>query len=132
MKNIHINGTGRYGIFYDNAQGNGYYCSMSYENIGAETDTNDKPDSFIFIEDCNPQGMHPVNEEDNLKVYSINGSIILSNCRNIQISIYDITGRECYQAISSSDKITIPGFKPGLYIIKSDTDTVGKKIFVKK
>ncbi len=132
MKNIHINGTGRYGIFYDNAQGNGFYCSMSYENIGAETDTNDKPDSFIFIEDCNPQGMHPVNEEDNLKVYSINGSIILSNCRNIQISIYDITGRECYQAISSSDKITIPGFKPGLYIVKSDTDTVGKKIFVKK
>ncbi|HAR37538.1 MAG TPA: hypothetical protein DCS09_02560 [Porphyromonadaceae bacterium] len=50
FKNIHINGTGRYGISFNHAVGEASYCNMVFENVG-EDNFGVIPKGFKFTKD---------------------------------------------------------------------------------
>jgi parallel beta-helix repeat protein len=118
LKDIHIDGTGRYGIYFSNARGNGQYCRIEYENTGADTPTNALPAAFNFVEDCSTAIDIP--DTDPIKVVSLNGTLVISGFENTSISVYDLLGRKNYQTAVLSQETTIPDLPSGIYIVKLD------------
>jgi parallel beta-helix repeat protein len=117
LKDIHIDGTKRYGIYFNNAKGNGSYCHLQYENTGS-ANTNTIPSAFTFTEDCTTAIDTP--DTDNLKVVSLNGQLLISGFENTSISVYDLLGRKNYQTAVVSQETTIPDLPSGIYIVKLD------------
>jgi parallel beta-helix repeat protein len=118
LKDIRINGTQRYGIFFSNAKGSGYYCRIEYRNIGADTNTNNLPSSFNLTENC---GTYlPVTVMEEFKAVSFNGNIKISGCRNSPVSVFDLSGRKVSQTASISNQIIIPDLQSGIYIVRLD------------
>jgi hypothetical protein len=125
LNDINIDGTQRYGILFNNARGDCKYCNIKNNRIGTNTNTNAVPSTFNFIEDCSDNNNSEViiRDDNNLKVLSIDGKIVISGCKNSSVSIYDILGRKNYQSAVISDKITIPDLKSGIYIVKLNNST---------
>jgi len=120
LNDIHINGTQRYGIFFYQPKGNGQYCQIEYNGIGAATDTNTVvPATFSFVENCEGTTIQAP-DADQFKALSVNGNLVVSGCKNSSVSVYDILGRKQYQTAIVSDTATIPDLQPGIYIIKLD------------
>jgi len=126
LNNIDINGTQRYGIYFNSAKGNGQYCGIEYNGIGASTNTNTVPAAFSFAEDCS-MALCPT-DVDNFKVFSENGKLVVSGCENSSVSVYDILGRKNYQSGIIPDKVTIPGLPLGVYIIRLDNLNKATKV----
>jgi hypothetical protein len=128
LKDIYINGTQRYGIYFSNAKGNGRYCHIEYENTGAGTNTNTVPSAFEFEEDCSLSIKKT--DVNTVKISSTNQAIIISDFENTSISIYDVLGRKNYQTAVLSDKAIIPDLRSGIYIVKLDHYNQVEKVII--
>jgi hypothetical protein len=117
LNKINIHSTGRYGLYFSNAKGNGSYCNISYNNIGAGVNTNAVPQSFTFTEDCNTAAVQ-LPAKSKYHVFPGNGSLVVTSAENMQVAVFDLLGRKRFQSDFPSANITINGLKPGLYIVK--------------
>lgn len=117
LKDIRIHGTGRYGLFFSNPKGNGSYCNLHYENIGAAVNTNIIPSTFSFAEDCATASVQ-LTKQMPLEVTTRDGVLRIKTYGNISVSVYDVQGRKHYQSAVVSEQVVIPGLSPGIYIVK--------------
>jgi hypothetical protein len=125
LKDIHINGTGRYGIYFYNSKGIGTYCNIQYENIGASANTNTNPSSFSFTEDC--IGVYvPNNKSPEIRLLSLDGNLQISGQQNTIVSVYDILGKKRFQAPMLIETIIVYNLNSGLYIVKWDENQTMK------
>ena len=121
LKDIRIHGTGRYGLYFNNTKGNGTYCNIQYENIGAVTNTNAIPSSFTFTEDCSTAAIQP-RKQPEMQVFSQNGILCITGDEKTSVSVYDIWGRKCYQTSLVSEQTIIPNLNSGIYIVRWNVD----------
>ncbi len=127
LRNINIDGTGRYGIYFSNPKGDGSYCNFHYEDIGASSETNAIPSSFSFIENCNNLSV-PLTESPAVRLFIQDGNLCISGEPDTIVSVYDLWGRKCYQALLPDDSLVVPNLHPGLYIVRWDQDQAMKVI----
>jgi hypothetical protein len=117
LRDIRIHETGRYGLFFSNAKGNGTYCNIQYENIGASSNTNTVPSLFSFTENCNSSSLKK-NETPEIRVISKDGALQIAGTGNASVSVYDIWGREYYPTSEASEYILVPNLNSGIYIVR--------------
>ena len=117
LKDIHINGTGRYGLYFYNTKGNGTYCNIQYENIGAATNTNAIPSSFSFTEDCSTSSIQ-IKKTPEIQVTAEDGTLKITGKRNTSVSVYDVLGRKYYQTSILSKPTIISNLISGIYIVR--------------
>jgi hypothetical protein len=117
LKDIRIHQTGRYGIYYFNPKGNGTFCNIQYENIGAATNTNMLPSPFAFTEDCSTAAVQTIRKPE-IQVVSQDRALRILAGKNIPVSVYDLWGRQYYQNNVGSNYIVISNLSPGLYIVR--------------
>ncbi|MCB8994128.1 MAG: T9SS type A sorting domain-containing protein [Bacteroidales bacterium] len=129
LRDIFIHGTGRYGMFFYNPKGNGNYCNIQYENIGAGTNTSTIPSTFTFIENCNPLSVSKI-EQAGIRVFSNEGSLQITGKEDLSVSVYDILGRKYYQSSIASDQTIVPNLNSGIYIVRWN-DYGSLKVFVR-
>jgi hypothetical protein len=120
LKDININGTGRYGIYFYNSKGGTGYCNILYENIGASSNTSAKPSAFTFDENCNFTAISQYNLLPHVRLFSDNGNLYISGLLNKNISVYNMQGGKIYQAMIYKDPAIISKLKTGLYIVSWD------------
>lgn len=130
MNNIHIDGTGLYGLYYAGTKGNGSYCSISYANIGTSTNTNTKPSAFTFIEDCSNTAIPGVSDNE-FRVISNKDSLTISGFINSSVSLYDMLGNLCYQTSVMSNKAVISNLKSGIYLVRLNNCNKAMKVIVR-
>lgn len=130
LKDIKINGTGRYGIYFNAAKGTVYYCDLSFENIG-ENEMSSIPSGFIFEENCDISSIGNVREKS-FNVYSDNGMLIITEFGDSVISVFDIAGRKKRQTSVLSDRIIIGDLLPGIYFVQSEKNNQTEKVIVLK
>lgn len=128
LRNINIDGTGRYGILFLNAKGNGTYCNIQYKNIGAASNTNTVSPSFNFTEDCGTSSIN-IQKEPDVNVFSSNGKIHITGKVDTTIAVYDVWGRKNFQAILSKGQTIIRNLTSGIYIVRW-SDYQSRKVFV--
>jgi hypothetical protein len=129
LKDININGTGRYGIYFYNSKGSGAYCNILYSNIGASSSTNTKPSSFSFDENCSFTAVVPVKELPDVRLYSNNGNLFISGLQNKNVSVYNMNGEKIYQALILKDPAIIYELNSGIYIVSWD-ENQARKVYV--
>lgn len=129
LKDIHINTTGRYGIYFYNSKGDGRQCNITYENIGASSNTNSIPSSFSFPENCNSVSVPSIREASDIQLISQDGNLRISGLQNTIVRVYDILGSLHYQAPTLKDAITVHNLNSGIYIVGWDEDQT-MKVFV--
>lgn len=117
LKNISINGTGRYGIYFHNTKGNGTYCNIQYEKIGASSNTNPIPSSFSFTEDCSITSVPMINDQ-NIQLFCRDGNLHIIGEQNIKFSVIDILGRIRCQAQIIAQPTIVRDLNPGIYIVR--------------
>ena len=131
LSDIYIDGAQRYGINFSGAKGDGKYCRIEYNGIGANTNTNTIPAAFSFVEDCfldeNNTALH-TSGADNFQVLFIDGKLEVSGCENSSVSVFDMLGRKNHRTAVVHDKITIPDIQSGIYIIRLDNHDKTAKI----
>jgi hypothetical protein len=120
LKDINIDGTGRYGLYFYNPKGNGAWCNILYNHIGASSTTSTKPSSFIFDENCNFTAIEKNNLLPGVRLLSHNGNLYLSGLQNKNIAVYNMQGEKVYQAMIVKDPAIIYQLKTGIYIVSWD------------
>ncbi len=128
LKNIHINGTGRYGIYFSGAKGNVTYCNILYENIGAISNYNTIPATFTFVENCEAGFQQPFG--NNLKAFFSENVLHIIGVENTNVSIFDLLGKKIFNFFCTSPKINISGLYPGIYMIRWDNFNYTQKVFI--
>lgn len=128
LNDIYIDGTQRYGIYFSGAKGNGKYCNIEYNQMGANTNTNEIPATFSFVEDCSTALHLP--DTDDFKVVSSGKKIMVSGCNNSSVSVFDISGKKSYQSKGVPDKLTISDLPSGIYIVRLDNYKDAKLVSV--
>ena len=132
LNDIHINGTQRYGIYFSGARGNGQYCSIEYENIGATTNTNAIPSAFSFKEDCSEnETAIRLPETIPFGVTPLDGALLISGKGNTVVSVYDVSGKKYYQTSIGAKYAVIPNLCSGIYIVKGNDYNQAKKVFIR-
>jgi len=129
LKDIRVHGTGRYGIYYYNPKGSGAYCNISYDGIGASTNTSTKPAAFSFDEDCDFSAIFQNNKLPDVRLFSHDGTLFISGLQDKYISVYDMLGKNIYQTIILSDISFGCKLNTGLYIVRWDKNQA-MKVFV--
>ena len=120
LKDITIDKTGRYGIFFSNAKGSGAYCNIQYNNIGGASNTNAIPSTFTFDENCDFTNVQLKEELPGIQMKSVDGNLYISGLQNKEVAIYDMEGKKIYQAELPTDPTIVPIMKNGIYIIRWD------------
>jgi len=131
MNNIHIDGTGQYGMYYNSASGNGTFCNISYAHIGAGINTNGIPAAFTFVENCTNTAIPEVNA-NGLKVISINDTLTVTGFTDSSISVYDMLGNLCCRTQVTSNEASIPNLKAGIYLVRLDNSNTAVKAVVSR
>jgi hypothetical protein len=129
MENIHISGAQRYGIFFNNAKGNGRYCNIEYLNIGVNN-INTSPSAFDFVEHCDDTALKML-ETDLFKAAFVQGKLIVSGFEKSSVSVYDILGRKKCRTAVASNQTEIPDLNPGVYLVRLDKNNQVKKVLMK-
>lgn len=129
LKDINIEGTGRYGIYFYNPKGNGAWCNIYYNGIGTTSNTSTKPSSFVFDENCNFTSTEAERELPDVRLMSQEENIYISGLQNKTVSVYDLLGIKIYESTILTDPAIMPKPKTGLYIIRWD-NTLGMKVFI--
>ncbi|MDR0799401.1 MAG: right-handed parallel beta-helix repeat-containing protein [Dysgonamonadaceae bacterium] len=127
LRDIRINKTGRYGLFFNNSKGSASYCNIQYENIGAATNFNTPPSSFTFTEDCTT-AISSINPQS-LKVVSLPGSLQISG--SSKIFVYDLLGIKWHEASDLQGETTVDHLKAGIYVVRSGDTQETMKVAVK-
>jgi hypothetical protein len=132
LTDININGTGNYGIYFDEdsdnePQGNISYCNIQYANIGNTSDMNQVPSGFTFEQSAGCTTLlNPINENE-IMVWAHNGNIQLNNLPvGKTLAVYDITGITQYHAVIAKEAETIGHLRSGLYLICVDNIMITK------
>ena len=120
LKDINIDGTGRYGIYYYNSRGNGAYCNILYGHIGASSNTSSMPTAFSFDENCNFTAVLLNNKLPDARLLSYDGHLYISGLQNKNVSVFDMLGKKIYQAMILTDPYKVCKLKTGLYIVRWD------------
>jgi hypothetical protein len=120
LKDININGTGRYVIYFYNSRGSAGWCNILYDQIGAATNTNTKPAAFTFDENCDFTAITPKVELPVVRLFSHNGNLYVSGLQNKNISVYNLQGEKIYQAKVLKDPAIVSKLKTGIYIVSWD------------
>ncbi|MEE4257753.1 MAG: glycosyl hydrolase family 28-related protein, partial [Bacteroidales bacterium] len=119
IKDIQIDRTNRYGIFFNYAKGDGTYCNITYQNIGATSNTNDIPTAFSFIEDCgNAAAVRSRVPE--IQLYSEQGELHISVKKKTNVSVFDICGKKYFQSEVFDETVVVQNLQPGIYIVHWD------------
>ncbi|MFA9391699.1 MAG: right-handed parallel beta-helix repeat-containing protein [Prolixibacteraceae bacterium] len=117
LRDIHVNGTGRYGLYFYNAKGNGSYCNLQYENIGANSNTNAVPASFIFAENCSTTSIKK-KENKEIGISSKNNTLQITRTGNTSVSVYDIWGRAYSPSSIGNEQMLFQNLSSGIYLVK--------------
>jgi len=125
LKDININGTGRYGIYFYNSKGNGAYCNIQYSNIGASSNTNTVPSSFSFTEDCNITSIQTTKKQE-VQLFCRNGNLHIMGDQHITFSVFDILGRVRYQSQIISRPTIVHNLNHGIYIVRWSGNNAAK------
>lgn len=125
LKDLNIEGTGRYGIYYYNTKGDGSWCNIEYKNIGAATNTNAIPASFSFTENCNPVAVLE-KETAQIQLFSRDGNLHIRGQENTMVSVYDLWGRKHFQSEVMGETVMVNNLDKGIYIVKWGVDRVRK------
>jgi hypothetical protein len=128
LKDINIDGTGRYGIYFYNSKGSAGYCNILYDHIGASPYNGTKPSAFSFEENCNYTAVLPDKQLPDVRLYSHEGNLYISGLINKNVTVYNINGQKIYQAMILKDPAIINKLKTGLYIVKWDEDEAVKVV----
>jgi len=127
LKNIYINGTGRYGIFFYNTKGNATYCNIVYENIGAGSNYNAIPTNFTFVQNCEVDFQQPAIQD--LKAFFSENRLQIVGVENTSLSIFNILGEKIYNTFFTSTQINV-GLNPGIYLVRWDDFDYVQKVFI--
>ncbi|NLI71391.1 MAG: hypothetical protein GX361_01500 [Bacteroidales bacterium] len=127
LSSINIDGTGNYGLFFNNPKGNGKYCDITYSNIGNPNNTNTPSDSFIFIEDCGAAVGNLLT--DQLNAVGVNGKIFISGIVNTPFSVYNSLGMSILKSHFKTNPMEV-NMNTGLYIIRWNEQNFSKKVWV--
>lgn len=117
LRDINIDGTGRYGILFYNPRGVARYCNIQYNNIGASVNTTTYSASFSFTENCSSVSAAS-HASKKLQLLPRDGSLYISGIQDTAISVFDLWGRVRYHAPGQSGSLVVPGLNPGLYIVR--------------
>lgn len=128
LRDVNIDGTGRYGIYFYNPKGNGRYCNIQYENIGASSNTNSAPSSFAFTENCNPVSVSNKKNPE-IQLFSLDGNLHITGQENTTVSVYDLWGRKRFQSEMMGETVTVNNLIKGIYIVKMGKGRT-RKVFV--
>jgi hypothetical protein len=128
LKDIFIHATGRYGIYFVNPKGDGTYCHIDYQNIGADAPTNTLPAYFSFVEDCGMTVRTP--GTNGFKAVSTDGKLILSCTEMTAVAIYDVLGIKRHQISALLNETVITHLNPGIYLVKAGEDKDVWKIMI--
>lgn len=129
LKNINIHGAGRYGTYFSSTKGNGTYCNISYENIGASTNYNPIPSAFSYIEDCDVSALEPVTGNTFIAFF-LNEKLHITGLSGTFVSIYDVLGRQICQKEITSNEAVVEHPTSGLYLVKWNTIDQVQKILI--
>jgi hypothetical protein len=128
LKDININETGRYGIYFYNSKGDGRQCNIQYENIGAASNTNAVPSSFSFAENCSSVSI-PSPKTSEMKLSSCDGTLSISGQADTVVSVYDVLGKKHFQSRMNEKTIKVYNLDSGLYFVKWNENQT-RKVFV--
>ncbi|MDR2475954.1 MAG: right-handed parallel beta-helix repeat-containing protein [Bacteroidales bacterium] len=126
LNDIRIHGTGRYGLFFSGAKGDGSYCGIEYENIGAETNTNAVSSSFSFTEQCTSDIQST--EKQKFSVSADGSTLIVSGINNSSVSVYDLLGQQNIHTETVSGEAVIHGISSGIYLVRANQQNETVKI----
>jgi len=126
LKDINIDGTGRYGIYFYNSKGSGGYCNILYDHIGASSSTSTKPSAFSFDENCNFTAIVQDNGLSDVRLFSHDGNLNISGLQNKNIAVYNMHGEKVYQAMIFKDPAIVYRLKTGIYIVSWDENQARK------
>ncbi len=112
-------------IFY-NSKGNGAWCNILYDHIGASSNTNTKPAAFSFDENCNFTAIPLNNGLPDVRLLSLDGNLYISGLQNKNVSVYNMHGEKIYQAMIFTDPAIVYKLKTGLYIVRWDENQAMK------
>ncbi len=129
LKDIYINGTGRYGVCFYNSKGNVNYCNLTFENIGESNMNSFSSSLFMFEENCNINSVTNI-EDEGFNVFAKDGQLVISGVKNYSISIVDLLGRKVETFASLSDSIVTSKLVAGVYLVQSDDGNLIRKVIV--
>lgn len=69
-----------------------------------------------ILEDCD--GIENPSEENNMKVYSISGNIVVTNAPDEIVTIYDMMGRVVFSSSITNENVHLPMPSAGVYMVK--------------
>lgn len=130
LKNIKIDTTGEYGIYYYQPQGEGRYCNISFQNIGAATNSNIEPYQFSLVEDC--ENLISIDEStfSESVVYADKKTIYVSSINGELVSVYDVAGLKRYASKKNSEPLEIHNLESGLYFVRIGNSPKTTKILL--
>jgi hypothetical protein len=127
LRDLNIEGTGRYGIYFYNSKGDGTWCNIEYKNIGAASNTNAIPSSFNFIENCNPVAV-PEKETAKIQMFSRDGNLHITGQENTMVSVYDLWGRKHFHSEMMGETVMVNNLNSGIYIVRWGLDGMKKVV----
>lgn len=130
LNNINIAGTGNYGLYFINTKGNGTYCNITYNNIGASTNSNSIPSFFTFSQNCT-SALVEKTENPEIDLYSNHGTLTVSGVINTTITLYNAQGIICSKTGYISDKAYFENLVPGIYFVRLNNKLATYKVIVK-
>ena len=129
LKDINIHGAGRYGTYFSSTKGNGIYCRINYENIGAATNYNPVPSAFSYVENCDISALESVTDHA-YKAFFLNGKLYATGTMGTSISIYDILGKLISRKIIVSNEVVVEKPVSGFYLVKWGNVNQTQKILI--
>ena len=135
LRNINIDKTGRYGIYYYQPEGHATFCNIVFQNIGEDKDINLTHNSlFSFTEDCTEEPKESPLYALKKKRPSIsvnNSTVAISGLQELTtITLYDNMGRTKLRSQSQSNDFVAHGLETGIYFIRLDDKSQSFKIIV--
>lgn len=97
LSDIHVDGAGRWGLYYSGATGTARYCNLTFDNC-VQGDMSTHMPSFVVTTDC---------EEEPNDLQSV-----CNSQPDLPVAIYDITGRLTYSGPLDQVQLT-----RGIYIV---------------
>jgi hypothetical protein len=82
------------------------------------------------VENCNNTAI-PAVETNEFKVTTDKNTITISGLANSSVSLYDLMGKRCFQAMIMSNEVIISNLKSGIYFVRLDNSNKSVKVLVR-
>ncbi|MCD7972212.1 MAG: right-handed parallel beta-helix repeat-containing protein [Candidatus Azobacteroides sp.] len=133
LHNIHIEGAGRWGIYYYQPEGDATFCNLSFNRLGTDGMFNyiPSPTVFSFTEDCDRVDIVKKKCNDNLSCYTREKTIIVEGALHSSVMVYDTLGKIRYDSHVLSERTVIEDVYPNIYFVRVNSHDKVFKVWVR-